>query len=241
MDLPQGGLEVPCKLIFNGSPDNISKVAALLKIAPDHDKNSNSFQPAEKKPKLEASAVASITKQEPIEISPENSYSSDEGSHSTSIWLSLELNNKRIISLYCNDRNILCNKGKMLNDNHINYAQSLLKMQFPIIEGLESTLLQRRKTLKKIHHGIQIIHCHGNHWITVSTMDSIKGEINVYDSLYDAVDKDTLENRFVANTGTASAHLKLMLLWHRNNQTCMIAACLQLLMRQPLLLVRILI
>ena len=37
--------------------------------------------------------------------------------------------------------------GQQLNDEHINFAQKLLKAQFPCLNGLRSTLLQSHKKL----------------------------------------------------------------------------------------------
>lgn len=48
------------------------------------------------------------------------------------------------------------------------------------------------KKQEKIKHGVQIIHCRGNHWIVASTLGCSNGEvIKVFDSVYDSVDKDT--------------------------------------------------
>ena len=59
--------------------------------------------------------------------------------------------------------------GRSLNDNNINFAQSLLKYQFPCLDGLKSSQLQRKQQ-KKIQHGLQVIHSRGNHWIVASTL-----------------------------------------------------------------------
>ena len=76
------------------------------------------------------------------------------------------------MSLSHTDRRDLCNPDTMLNDNHINFAVNLLKVQFPIIEGLESVLLQESSKLRKIADGIQIIYVRGNHWVTGSTINT---------------------------------------------------------------------
>jgi len=87
------------------------------------------------------------------------------------------------------DREILCNKG-WLNDKHINYAQSLLKKQFPHLDGWKNTLLLHKEQ-KKIKKGVQIIHTHGNHWMVASNVRSGDCEIEIFDSLYASVHKDT--------------------------------------------------
>ena len=88
--------------------------------------------------------------------------------------------------------------GRMLNDKLINFPQMLLKTQFSVIEGLESTLLQYTD-LQNINQGVQIIHSCGNHWVLASTIGCNNTEVNIYDSLYESVDHDTLkivQNRF---------------------------------------------
>lgn len=80
--------------------------------------------------------------------------------------------------------------GKQLNDNHISFAQGLLKYQFPCLNGLKSSLLQRKQQ-RKIQYGVQIIHSRGNHWIVASSLGCSDNQVNVFDSLYTSVDDDT--------------------------------------------------
>lgn len=80
--------------------------------------------------------------------------------------------------------------GRWLNDMHINYAQSLLKKQFPHIDGLKDTLLLHKKQ-EKMKQGVQIIHARGNHWIVASNLRGSNCEIQIFDSLYTSVHKDT--------------------------------------------------
>ena len=89
----------------------------------------------------------------------------------------------------CLDKQELLN-GK-LNDRHINYAQRLLHNQFPDAEGLGHTLLQKRKPLKKIATGLQIIHDRGYHWIIAPNIGH--DNVQVYDSVYSVIEQDTRE------------------------------------------------
>lgn len=83
----------------------------------------------------------------------------------------------------------LCS-GKWLSDKHVIFAQSLLKKQFPQVNGLKSTLLLH-KTQDKIKEGVQIIHSQGNHWIVASILGCSGSVVKIFDSLYKAMDKDT--------------------------------------------------
>ena len=82
--------------------------------------------------------------------------------------------------------------GQQLNDEHINFAQKLLKAQFPCLNGLHSTLLHSHKqSLPGSEQVVQIVHSRGNQWIAVSSLNSSDRTVNVYDSLYDTLDGDT--------------------------------------------------
>ena len=66
----------------------------------------------------------------------------------------------------------------------------LFKSRFPTLKGLYlplKTPLMGSWT----DNFVQVYHCRGNHWITVSTLGCKDGEINVYDSLYTSIDSGT--------------------------------------------------
>ena len=79
--------------------------------------------------------------------------------------------------------------NETLNDHHINFAQTLLKKQFPDIDGLGHTLLQTRPPIKSISNGLQIVFDQGDHWIVASSIACDSCTIQVYDSLHSVVDK----------------------------------------------------
>lgn len=82
---------------------------------------------------------------------------------------------------------VILEEGGKLNDNHINYAQALLRQQFPLIQGLSNTLLQQRKPLKAIEKGIQIVHDRSNHWVVASNISSSQDTIDVYDLIFSSI------------------------------------------------------
>ena len=91
------------------------------------------------------------------------------------------------------DRNIIIS-GEELNDNHINFAQELLKRQFRTISGLQTTLfLSRLKETLPATNCVQVVHCRGSHWIVASTIGCSTGEVLIFDSLYSSVDPETRE------------------------------------------------
>ena len=83
-------------------------------------------------------------------------------------------------------------RGEELSDLHINACQTLLKSQFPNTLGLCSTLNVAGSC--SLDHWVpnymQIMHCSGNHWVTVTTLGCCE-EVAVYDSLYTDVDPVT--------------------------------------------------
>ena len=85
------------------------------------------------------------------------------------------------------DKECLLTPGSSLTDKHINFAQTLLRSQYPSVSGLTSTLLQYKSLPTKLAMGLQMIHCHSSHWVTAYKEDS-SSEIEVYDSLFDSVD-----------------------------------------------------
>jgi len=65
--------------------------------------------------------------------------------------------------------------GEDRSDIHINIAQNLLKVQFPELGGLKSTLLQQKEipVLERKENLVQVIHCaNRHHWIVVTIIGS---------------------------------------------------------------------
>ena len=158
VDLPQGGLEVPCILKFEGEEKDISKLDKLIKYANIKKKSgtgNETGEPPEKKVKLTGSDVAVVNPS-----SPET-------------------------------ETISC--GRKLSDLHINYAQQLIKKQFPNLNGLQSTLYQSKKQVGgTVKNRLQVIHSQGDHWIVATTVGSSNDLVHactcIYDSLYTSVD-----------------------------------------------------
>ncbi len=162
-DLPQGGLEVPCVLTFEGSAKDVERAEKLIRSA-----LKPNDPPASKKRKL------------------------TETEQPTKPWVQLDA-----FALQYTDREAIMN-GDKLNDLHINYAQKVLQQQFPGITGLQSTLHQQKlpsqrtaSQKKPTDKHVQIIHSRGNHWIVASTIHSARGEVKVYNSVYNSFNTET--------------------------------------------------
>ena len=102
-------------------------------------------------------------------ITTEHNYSKVETTHH--VWVRF---GKSFLRTFHRDE---INYGRELNDQHINYAQNIIKSQFGI-EGLQLTLYQNSQ--KPLTNQLQIIHSRKNHWITASTILSKPGYIDAY-------------------------------------------------------------
>ena len=156
LDFPQGGLEVPCTLIFSGNSAEIKKVKMLLDKAP-----AASIEPPSKKAKADETADVISSSED------------DEDGFEDQVWLQYH----GCLLTECDKTMIELND--LLSDMHINYAQTLLHHQFPHAQGLQNTLFQNKEPRQKIEQGIQIIRDRKNHWIVASTIQSSK-TVHVY-------------------------------------------------------------
>ena len=130
--LPQGGLEVPCRLVFKGSKKNIDKIRLLLQ--------ESEGMSAEIKREVvnveKGSEVIDCTVDENVVLATANSERT---------WVQA---NRCTLTLA--DKKTLLMFGSSLTDKHVNYAQALLRHQFTNnVTGLQSTLLQYKPLIKK--------------------------------------------------------------------------------------------
>ena len=129
-----------------------------------------------------------------------------------------------VMSLPCmHDKNVLL-IGQNLTDKHINFAHTLLRSQFPMLNGLQSMLFQSRSQgFKSIVNAIQIIHSGGNHWIVATTLRCNPEEVRIFDSLYESLDTETFQvvNRLLSD----EKELKItMVTGHLSNKDAPIVA-----------------
>ena len=84
-------------------------------------------------------------------------------------------------------------KAKELTDKHMQIVQHLVKIQFPVVGGLQSALLQQKnKKGSWTMNTVQIIYCNKrNHWITITTKFCKLGGVNIYDSMFSKLDVET--------------------------------------------------
>lgn len=195
-DLPQGGMEIPCVLTFKSSShkecDKAVKLLnmTLYKNKDDSDKAGHDgvsdITPSvtiqsdpEAPPELQSCPVENhcidpIKAEKVIEMLSDTD---DEEPSTKKLKLSIDLE--------------LIIMGEMLTDLEINFAQKILKSQFPEIHGLHLTLLQSKINENKgpSNDKLQIVHCkERHHWITVTTIGCDEGIVKVFDSVYCTLD-----------------------------------------------------
>ncbi len=176
-DLPQGGLEIPCKLTFRWELKVVRKLKALLSYLPAKNEVKNENEPPSKKKKIELEKAIDVEKiLDPCPHDP-----------TQNVWLKL-----KGICLTKMDKDIIVS-GKELTDKHINFSQEIIKMQFPHVSGLHSTLFLATYPHPPVTSAhIQIVHARGNHWVAVTNI-GCASKVLVFDSLYSSVDKETLK------------------------------------------------
>ena len=136
-DLLQGGLEIPCKLIFRGDKEEIAKVKKLtVPIKIDKKVKQESYQ-GSKKQKL---SVPEVIDADTVVVA---------GNHvEPKQWLSFNNNGIALTEL---DKNLIL-QGERLNDKHINFAQRILKtiLQICLVFNLHCYLLNLSDYLMRI-------------------------------------------------------------------------------------------
>ena len=190
-DLPQGGLEIPCKLIFKSvSANECQKAKKLFQstlsvevfevhvptnqpvpaLLPAVANKGQELVKCQEQLKASSSPVVIVAEQELEEESPMRKRAK------------------------CTDMEKII-MGDELCDIEINFAQQLLKKQFTELNGLASTLCQDKKlqmTETLVRNKVQIIHCkRRHHWIVATRLNCQLGEVRVYDSLFQYCNKET--------------------------------------------------
>ena len=210
-DFAQGGMEIPCQLTFIGMGKELKKVrcnfardldlsikAAVTPVTIDETLGESSCSTCANETRKSSSTSASkqcIVKEEPIDnITAAIDLRKDisdlaaiTANITNDVWIThgnhtLKLSDKVAIE-----------QGKEMTDKHMQMAQNLVKIQFPVVGGLQSTLLQQKnKKGTWTMNTVQIIYCNKrSHWITATTKFCKLGQVNIYDSMFSKLDVET--------------------------------------------------
>lgn len=199
-DLPQGGLEIPCKLKFvTSSSKEAGKARRLLESTqqtctslctgatmPSSAAVSAPTPVVSNLIEAQSSSSAPSHSDVPIDAPPMIKIEDDSSDLSVDIGAVDEPPPKRH-KVFDAEKIIM---GEELSDIEINYAQQLLKEKHPKVNGLRTTLYKGK--IPEINDSVQILHCSTrHHWITASTINCKDGEVRVFDSLFKNCDKET--------------------------------------------------
>lgn len=183
-DLPQGGVEIPCTYTFTGDFTDTKRLEKFILEALD-DLPSNSHCNDCKTSTEPLLQKDSIVTKEDNSTGPTCVVEDDDDLPPALKKRKYELSDKDMHDIIM---------GERLTQDHIFYAQQLLKAQFPSLNGLQSTLLQEKPvTMKQNNENkVQIIHSCGNHWIAASSLKCTPSvDVAVYDSVYRVLNEET--------------------------------------------------
>ena len=166
-DLPQGGLEIPCIITFEGVEKDVKKVKRLISAAlTPPAAAAESLPPDNKRRKLDSLTDRDLH-------------------HDMAEWVRCGC-----YVLTQQDKNVLLTGQKLTDKNII----LLTHHNNPMLNGLQSTLFQSRSEgFESNANAIQIIHSGGNHWIVATTLRCDPGEVRIFDSLYESLDTETFQ------------------------------------------------
>lgn len=202
-DLPQGGLEVPCQLLFSIESELICKkteqlIRSSLALSgveyPENQINNGGKHLANKSKGIikQETMVEKIRTDD--DMKPHNSVLAENDVTPMAVESDTEkIDGPPAKKKKFNTECIIM--GQELTDLEINFAQRLLREQFHHINGLQSTLLQE-KNVKGISskNRLQIIFCkERKHWVVATNINCIHGEVKVYDSLFQHLDQTSLK------------------------------------------------
>ena len=113
---------------------------------------------------------------------------------------------------------IIESKTGWLDCTIIHEAQRILKNINPLIEGFQRPTLGPCKNFDLVtSEFIQIIHTGGNHWVCISSIGCQQGIVNVYDSLFNSVINEDIEEQCKNLLGGDFQKLSVVPVQQQNN------------------------
>ena len=190
----QGGLEIPCEFEFQGTKELIDKAKKLLAI---NNKGNNDKKVTAEPVDLPTSVLQHLTEAKQIKVEEISSSAAIPEVKRIKVE---ELEDEQIVwaifsgtrmQLYSEDK-LIIEEQRRLNDRHINFAQAMLRSQFPQCDGLRNTLLQHRVRLSITNKIVQILHTRSDHWVVVSNICNSRAGLSLYDTVYNDIDDSTM-------------------------------------------------
>ena len=109
----------------------------------------------------------------------------DENSPDPETWLTVHNTNQpdSKVTLYLVSKTNILNPNGWLSDSEIHAGQMLLKMEFPLVDGLCDPAVTGDLVTPDSSEFVQIINT-GAHWVCMSTISTSPGTVKLYDTLY---------------------------------------------------------
>ena len=108
----------------------------------------------------------------------------DENSSDPDLWIDYrDQTAGSKITLYADSKKLILNPRGWLHDSEVEAAQKLLKMKFPLVDGLVDPAIIGNLVIPATSEFVQIINT-GLHWVCISTLSCPVGVIKGYDSLF---------------------------------------------------------
>ena len=148
--MAQGGLEIPCVLRFDA--DNDTLISKIKKRLDRLKKQEEELKAPEKQQEEGMETPSKRIKLENKEN--DRNETNAEKENPPAVWLSLK---EARITLYSSDKVELL-RGEKLNDLHILFAKTLLRHQFPGVQGLNCTLTQNQLRFNIDTEIVQVCH-----------------------------------------------------------------------------------
>jgi len=121
----------------------------------------------------------------PASNKKDNTVIIDENSPDPDVWIDYrdQTAGSKLITLYADSKNLILSPHSWLHDSEVEPAQKLLKMKFPLVDGLEDLDIIGNLVTPATSEFVQIINT-GLHWVCISTLSRPIGVVKVYDSLF---------------------------------------------------------
>ena len=87
------------------------------------------------------------------------------------------------VTLYADSKKLILNPCGWLHDSEVEAAQNLVKMKFPLVDGLEDPAIIGNLVTHATSVFVQIINT-GSHWVCISMLSCPAGVVRVYDSRF---------------------------------------------------------
>ena len=146
---------------------------------------------------IDTECVSDAPENNPLEPLEKKTIIIDENTPDPGTWLTIHNSNQpdSKVTLYLVSKSNILNPKGWLTDSEIHVGQMLLKMEFPLVDGLCDPAITGDLVTPATSEFVQIINT-GAHWVCMSTMSTSPGTVKLYDTLYNTANSITIRHAF---------------------------------------------